>query len=88
MGLGEAIVRDTKRRARERQQRGKGLRVPRVNKLSSHYRRLATRYTLVKSRKQMSVTTKEMRDRLDGTRGRTPASPYTRLPGFIRMAGY
>lgn len=37
---------------------GKGSRAGRVNKLSSHYRRLATRYTLVKPRKQMSVKTK------------------------------
>lgn len=33
-------------------------RAGRVNKLSSHYRRHATRYTLVKPRKQMSVKTK------------------------------
>lgn len=37
---------------------GKGSRTGRVNKLSSHYRRLATRYTLVKPRKQMSAKTK------------------------------
>lgn len=36
---------------------GKGSRTGRVNKLSSHYRRLATRYTLVKPRKQMSAKT-------------------------------
>lgn len=75
--------------AHARGQCGKGLRTARVNKLSSHYRRLATRYTLVKPREQMSVTMKLRRWEAASTFTQpTTSVPIHSSPGFIRMAGY